>query len=797
MTALTTALATPPAEAQTAPRLSIPQGSLEEALLALGRQANLHILYPSNLTEGKQVAALSGTMSVKTALDHLLAGSGLAYSIAPDGSVTIFARPDNAAATLEPVVVTASRTTDQDQGFVPSGTSTGMKNDASLLEIPQSVSVVTQEELKQRGVTNFNDAVSYSPGIRAVDYPGGQGMPRLYMRGFRSQSQRAYYRDGLRNGFNPYDSDIEPYALEEFNILKGPSSTLYGDAMPGGLVDTRTKRPTAEPLHEVQLQYGSYNRKQVGFDLAGPANEDDTVLYRFTGLYRNSDTQINYSPDDSIYLAPSVTFKPDDDTSLTILTSYSKVTKGGSEQSLPIANSLYSSGTKIPDDFFIGAPGVSEWEAESASFGYEFKQAFARNWEFQQNLRYTYTDLDYTSAFDANNAAVNADDTISVMLQKRPRVSNSVMLDNNVTTDFKTGPIDHDVLAGLNYGYYRIQETRANSSINNISIINPDYDVSYTFAGPQSNDLDTINQIGLYGQDQLGFDSWLLTLGGRYDWVETKTNDYYSKTIYAGLVDGKHVTQRDGEFSGRIGLSYLFDNGITPYVSYGTSFEPAVGTTAGGTQFEPTTGQQYEVGLKYEPAGWNGFFSAALFDLTQQNVTTSDPDNPGYSIQTGEIQSQGLELEAKTQLWDGWNLAASYTYTDARVTKDNANTSGYSKVGTQADSVPYHMASAWLNYDFEGDLRGFSAGSGVRYVGSSYTVMSSTTGEQTEIPGYTLLDASVSYDLGELGPQFTGTSVQLSGTNLLDKEYYTPGFYSNSVFAGKRRTVLATLTYRW
>ncbi|PKR55026.1 TonB-dependent siderophore receptor [Thalassospira marina] len=802
--ALTTALATQPAAAQTtAPQsvnITIPEGPLETALLSLGRQAGLHILYPSALTAGKQAKSLSGTMTVQNALSQLLAGSGLAFSIGDDGSVTIFDPAENAQngeTVLDPITITASRNALQNPGFVPATSSTGMKGNASILEIPQSLSVVTREELDQRGVNNFNEAVAYSPGIHAIDYPGGQGMPRLFMRGFRSQSQRAYYRDGLRNGFNPYDSDVEPYALEQFDVLKGPSSVLYGDAMPGGLVNTRTKRPTEDPLHQVQVQYGSYDRKQTAVDFSGPVTSDDSLLYRFTGLYRNSDTQINYAPDDALYLAPSFTWQPDDDTSLTLMMNYHKVTKGGSEQSLPVVNSVYSNGTKIPDDFFIGAPGLSEWESESASFGYEFNQALSSDWDFQQNLRYTYTDLDYITAFDANNAAVNADNTISVMLQKRPRVSHSVMLDNNVSTDFETGALKHDMLMGLNYGYYRFRETRANSNTNRINIYNPNYDVGYTFNGPHSNDLDTINQVGLYAQDQIGLDNWLLTLGGRQDWVQTKTNDYYSRTIAAGLLADRHSTRNDAEFSGRAGLSYLFENGISPYVSYSTSFEPNLGTLASGSPAEPTTGEQYEVGIKYEPTSWNALFTASLYQLTEQNVTSTNPSNTATVLQTGEVRSRGLELEAKTAITPQLNLAASYTYTNAEVTKDANNQNGVNRTGLKADGVPTHSASAWLNYEFDNDLKGLSSGAGVRYVGTSYLVWNQTNGSQMNIPAYTLVDAAVSYDFSALSSDYAGISLQISGTNLLDKEYYSPGFYSNSVLAGTRRTVMATLTYNW
>jgi iron complex outermembrane receptor protein len=328
---------------------------------------------------------------------------------------------------LQPITVAAEATAAN--GIVAKGSRVGTKTDTPILEVPQTVNVITRKEMDQRGATDFNSIVSYTPGIRAIDYPGGQGAPDIYLRGFRAFNLFSMYRDGLRSGFNQYDTDVEQYALEQIDVLKGPSSVLYGQGAPGGIVNMTSKRPTDEPLHEVQTQYGSFNRKQIAVDLGGPVNTDGTVLYRMTGLYRDSDTQIDHSPDDRLYIAPAVTLKPDEATSLTILGSYQKTKKGGAEQSLPTRSGSF------PSSLFLGEPGVTHYDVANTSVGYEFKHEFDSGWTFKQNARYMHADVDYISS----GYRSFTDTTATFGFQDRPKSTNSYLIDNNLSGTIETG----------------------------------------------------------------------------------------------------------------------------------------------------------------------------------------------------------------------------------------------------------------------------------------------------------------------------------------------------------------------
>lgn len=781
---------------------SIPAQDLGSALTTFADKAGVRLLFPSDLVAGRRTPGLTGTYSRDAGLAHLLAGTGLVYRFTSANTVTITAPQAQGAtgagdAWLGMVDVQGEDT----QQVVALETSAGTKTETPLIDTPQSISVVTRAEMDQRGVQDFNSAVAYTPGVRAVDYPGGQGMPDIYIRGFRAIDQNANFRDGLRNGFNNYDADIEVYGLQRLDVVKGPASALYGAGTPGGIIDAVTKRPTSTPLHEIEILGGSYDRIQGAFDIGGPATEDGTWLYRLTGLVRDSGTQIDYSPDNRIYIAPAVTWQPNANTSLTLLANYQKTEKGGSEQSIPMANSLFPLGPKISPSLYLGAPGLTSWNVENTSVGYEFKHRFENDWQLVQNARYAHADVDYNSAWGWDwPIAVVDNKYYNVGVQLRPKVADSFLIDTHLSRDFQTGPLTHKILIGIDGGWYNSTETRTNSTnYNSINIFAPNYNFIYTFGRPWSDSESTISQIGVYAQDQVALNNWLLTLSGRQDWVRNEEANYYSRTILAdsGLTD-QIATANYSAFTWRAGLGYKFDNGVMPYASYATSFLPVAGTDFRGQSFKPTTGEQYEAGIKYEPQGWRALFTASVFQITQQNVLTTDPVNVGYSVQDGEVRSRGIELEAKANITANLDIIASYTYLDAAVTQANPNDAGISKVGTAPSGVPHNSAALWAYYTFrEGALDGLGIGAGLRYVGSSWAVMNESNGGQVAIPGYTLVDASLRYDLGKLNEQLRGATFSLSGTNLFNTEYYTAGFYANSVIYGTRRTIYASLNYRW
>jgi iron complex outermembrane recepter protein len=442
---------------------------------------------------------------------------------------------------------------------------------------------------------------------------------------------------------------------------------------------------------------------------------------------------------------------------------------------------------KVPTSRFIGEPDFDRWEREQYTLGYAFEHRFNSSWKIEQNLRYAYVKTDYPIIFALGFVDPAVDlRTVSRLAARYRDHAGTFTLDTRLQGAFDTGPLDHRLLLGVDYRYLSGKNRRGFSAAPDLDIFNPVYGQpfnrpSITFVGKQERD-----QIGLYVQDQVKFQRWLLTVGLRYDFVNADTKNHF-------LTSGNRTRaqQEDQKFTYRTALTYLFDNGLAPYASYSTSFQPQAGTDFFGNAFDPTTGQQYEAGVKFKPVDYDALFTVSAYHLTQQNVLTPDlaPGRVGFSVQTGEIRVQGFEVEAKGHLSESIGLIAGYSFADSEVTESNDPDTR----GNQQTYTPRHQASLWLDYSFQNDwLMGLNIGSGVRYIGSNFGDLANTL----KAPSYTLFDAAVHYDLRYLSNTLKGAELSVNLNNAFDNTYVaTCG--NETCFYGNRRTVYGSLRYRF
>jgi iron complex outermembrane receptor protein len=666
-------------------------------------------------------------------------------------------------------------------GYVAQNASTGMKSDVPIMQTPASISVVTSDQIRDQGAQSINEALRYTAGVR-TEVSGFSTMDNsLYLRGFL-QSNSDTFQDGLRSVTPGYFGFFapEPYGLERVEVLKGPASVLYGQQAPGGLINLVSKRPTANPVNEIEQTFGSFNYLQTAFDL-GAASADKTVMYRFVGLARDADTQVDYVKNDRIYLAPSLTWVPTTDTRITVLASYQR-NYGDVFAQVPAAAVLTrNTYGHIPFSRFLGEPAFEGETSERTAVGYELEHRFNEAVKFEQNFRYTHF-TNHRQYLQANGALVN-----ERMLNRRYTLrdisNDGVALDNRVKLDFATGPIEHRAVVGLDYSWGKSTWLEQIGNATAIDIFNPVYGSAVNTSVFTSRSLQdiTASQVGLYVQDQLKLDKWLLTLGLRQDWASRDT---------VNLIAGTNRVQDDQDLTKRAGLMYVSEIGLSPYASYAESFTPVIGTDRLLNSFAPETGQQYEVGVKYQPAGYNSFVTVSAFDLRRQNVQTADPVNTNFSVQTGEVRVKGIEVEAVASLHPGLNMTAAYTYNDARITR--TNTAG--QVGNTPYRVPTNAASLWLNYEFQTTaLAGFGIGGGVRYIGETFGDDANTF----KVPEFTLVDLAVRYDLGKRFVELKGFTASVNVTNLFDIYYVPACFTVNACNYGSSRTVLGKLAYRW
>ncbi|CAI1160372.1 ferrichrome porin FhuA [Serratia entomophila] len=663
--------------------------------------------------------------------------------------------------------------------YVAKQSATGTKTDTPVQKNPQSVSVVTREEMDMRQPDTVKGALAYAPGVFA-----SRGSSTIYdsvaIRGFPAVNTNQYL-DGLRlQGDNYSEASIDPYFLERAELLRGPVSVLYGKSSPGGLVSMVSKRPTTEPLREIQFKMGTDNLFQTGFDFSDALDDNGIYSYRLTGLAKDSDAQQNMSKEKRYAIAPSFSWRPDDKTNFTLLANIQNDPYTGYYGWLPKQGTLIPlpNGNKLPTDFNEGEAS-NYTSRKQRMIGYSFEHAFNDTWAVRQNLRYMQLETDLKSIYGSGVSAATPTTINRAYVQSKEHL-NSFSVDTQAQAKVKTGDVDHTLLFGVDYMRMRNDINSGFGTADSLSMTHPQYgNDGYVITFPY-NYLNRQEQTGLYAQEQGEWNQWVLTLGGRYDWAKTSA---FNRNL--GTTD----EQTDGQFTWRGGLNYLFDNGITPYFSYSQSFEPNLGTTAGGSTFKPSIGKQFETGVKYVPKDRPIVLTAALYQLTKNNNLTTDPDNILFSTQSGEIRSRGVELEAKAALNANVNLIASYTYTDAKYTED---TNFQDK---PTPEIPKHTASLWADYTFhETAVSGLTLGSGVRYVGTSSS-FNSADNSTFKVPDYTLVDATIKYDLARFG--LPGSSVGVNINNLFDKTYVSSCYRDYACYWGAERQVVATATFRF
>lgn len=671
-------------------------------------------------------------------------------------------------------------------GVVATRSGTGTKTDTPLIETPVAISVVTQDQIQQQGAQSVSQAIRYTSGVRVEPAGADARTDAVYVRGFLADQ----YLDSLRLlnfGIFAYPI-IEPFNLERVEILHGPASILYGQSSPGGVVDLVSKRPTLEPYHEMFVSTGNYGRAQAGVDLSGPIDKNKEFLYRFTASGLDVGSQVDHTGYQRISIAPSLTWRPDNDTTLTVLGTYQRDPKAGFYNQLSplgIGTITPFRGQFIPTSFYSGEPGFDKTDRTFSSIGYLFEHRFNNNITVRQNLRYTDVSTDF--AVVSPNTNLTDPTALGRGAFTTQESIRSIAVDTQAEANFYAGPLHHTVLAGIDYRN-GVDKT-LNGQLQTVPPINAFNPVYGTPFGPvpfTTNNRQRIEQSGVYLQDQVKFDRWVALLGVRYDLAQSRTESLAFATGGTTV-----MSQSDTAVTKRAALLYKFDSGIAPYVQYTESFQPAVGMTALNRPFVPTTGTQQEVGIKYQPND-KSLYTLAAFDLVQQNVLTpdTDPNHPtGSRVQTGEIRSRGVEFEAKTEINRELSVLASYTYLDNVVTSSNTG----AQLGKHPTGFPMNSASGWADYTFRGGaLDGFGVAGGVRYIGES----PGNTANTFYVPAVTVFDAAIHYDFSGLGPAFKGYSLQVNATNLFDKTYLTL-CQDNGCYYGLRRQVIATLRYRW
>ncbi len=680
--------------------------------------------------------------------------------------------------TLAPVTVRgdAETGTGPVQGYVAKRSATATKTDTPLRETPQAVTVVPRQRIEDMAASNLQDALTYAAGVRSDAFGLDSRTDSILIRG----TEPAIYLDGLRQQLGGYYTSVtrtDPYTLERIEVLRGPSGMLFGQGSTGGLINQVSKLPQAQAQREVSVQLGNFNRRELQADLTGPLTADGQWLYRIVAVARKADTQVDHVPDDRLLLAPSVTWKPDARTTLTLQGLTQRDRTGSTLQFLPWSGTgAPNPNGLIPTNRFIGEPGVDHYDSNRDTFGWLFEHRFNDQWTLRQNLRYSRNRVDsltfYPDSYsNPGNSYVDAAqrqlDRFHFGGDTRMR---QLATDQHLQGDLRSGNVQHKLLVGLDA--VRSRQTgititdgpaRFGGTLLPIDVFTPVY-TGVTLPAPTVDPVTTQTHAGLYLQDQMKFgDDWILVAGLRHDRATSGLEN-------APDEDSRATTKR-------LGAMRLLPGGWSPYLSYSESFTPVAGVNLAGVRYKPQRGKQVEAGVKLQPDGAGYSFNAAVFKLREQNRLVPDPGNPLNNVQAGRTNTQGLELEWAGALTPAFELAAHYNYLKIEGSRDDPNLT--------FGGNPPHQAAVWGKYRFSvAGVAGWSAAAGLRYFSRFQD------GPAPVVPALRLLDLALGFDSG-------AWRYALNVQNATDKVYNSTCAARGDCFFGARRTVVASVTHRF
>ncbi len=657
---------------------------------------------------------------------------------------------------LAPVIVDVQAEADDDANSVVARELwVGGKVATSLVDTPASVSIVTENEIEQRDANTTEEVLQYSPGV-ITDYYGTDDRNDYFkIRGFQATT----YRDGLTLG-SMRGVREEPYAYERVEVLRGANSTLFGPADPGGSVNFVTKRPKFESFGEGYLGYGSFEHTEAGVDVGGSMNDAETVAYRFTGKVKDSEREYDHSQDDDEFVMGGLTWEPTAYTSATLTLDY-----------LHQDNTPNSGGYPFDREYdrskFYGEPEYNFHDVERSSVTTQLTHDFNNGLILRGNLRYSDLTDDYGYVYiadDPNRTGTEVDrGYIGSDSEAEELIGNAIL-----RYDARLGDVDSSTLAGVEYRDASSEETSVFSNADPIDVEDSEYSGPPSSLTPyQGTERDYTTKSVFLTQNFSFFDQYIVSAGVRNDRLDLSETD-----VLADTDSSDDFT----ETSFRGALTYRVSEEVSSYVSYVESVAPpSIGT-------DPERGNQYELGVKYAPATFNAQFSAAVYDLTKDNVTIRVVDGQNsFSDETiGESAVQGLDLEAKSELTDNLSLIAGYSYMESEVVRDDDDAD---REGNEFAAAPNDTASLWGHYTLS-DIP-MSFGLGARYVGSYYFDAANTA----ESDAATLFDASFSYRVAH------NTDLTVNASNLADEQHVVGSGTANYYNPG--REITARLRYHW
>lgn len=648
------------------------------------------------------------------------------------------------------------------------------KTDTNLNDLPQSVRVLTGDLLADAGITTLAGALDLASGISRQSNLGGL-WDSYAMRGFTGDPN--FGSDFMVNGFSSsrgYNGLRDGANTESIEILKGPSSALYGRGEPGGTVNIVTKKPRFTPAYMAESSVGSHNTSRSAVDLTGPLS--DNIAYRLNAAYEKGDSFRDYVDSERMLLAPSFIWLIGDATTLSYEIEASKQ-RAPLDRGVAAVNGVLG---LIPNSRFLGEPADGKNIVKSLGQQVFVRHELNDNWSLQGGVSYRESSLRGISTQLTNIQA----DGRTAWRQRRDNNWNGIDRSGRfeIVGKFATGTAMHHVLAGVDA--YKFDDDRIQLRRNPsaqfpyaIDIYDPVYGGTSAPMTLSFSTRETQRAHGIYLQDQIDLsDKWKALLGAR--------RDNYDQTVVNrrfGLVSEQSL----GATSPRAGLVYQPSPTLSLYASAAKGFRPNSGISLDNKAFPAESSYSYEAGAKVDSVGGKLSTTVAMYRITKKNVLTYDPRNTDYSIPAGEVASKGLEIDTAGEIMRNVRLSLAYAYTDALVTKgDNTITTG-----SRFPNVPRHSATVLVTPRFALGRGIATVSGGFSYVGERMGDVAASS--RFTLPGYTTAKLITSY-APNARLQFA-----LSVENLFDKQYYASSYNSVWVNPGAERSFRLNARYRF
>ena len=659
---------------------------------------------------------------------------------------------------LTPLVVTG----DGETRYTVTEATTATRTDTPIAKTPLSIQVIPESVIEDQGVFRLKDVYRNVSSVAPVKTEGlGIQFENVLIRGF-SQLMSV-------DGVNLYTlAPLNLAGVHQVEVLKGPASSVYGAIEPGGIVNVIPKMASFAPRSEVYGEIGSYDFYRGGFDLGGKASED--VAVRLTGDYQDNESFRDFLSNRSTFIAPSVSWNISDCTRLSAWMWFQDVDRPY-DNGVPFTRAGYPTG---PISQNLAGPGHNSQQIQDTLASLQIEHDFSEDF----TLRSKFLVHNFEGQFDAIRWSQGAGTTLTNYLDKSMFHNWQYDLLVDGLWKFEIGSTKHQVIVGAQANRNDYTYIRLTDPLPPINVLNPVYPSGPFQLVPGAYPQATITEtLGGYVQEQMdAFDDRLHVLvGGRVDYV-----DQY----YRAFNNGREYYQDDTGVSGRGGFVYDFTPNVSTFANVSRSFNP---TTAGQSlgngndPIDPTTGLQYEAGMKMAFLDKKLAVTTSIYQITKDNVPVADPNNPGFSVNGGELRSQGFELDVLGQITPGLQLVGNYAYTDTEVLE-----SSNLPEGARFLNVPLHSGSIWLKYDFlDGPMKNFGFGAGM----FAASAKAGDNNDSFDLPGYARFDAAMWYRIElEKGQDL---KLQLTAQNLFDKEYYESSTSTATVQPGTPSAIYA------